>query len=196
VPVVLGPAHQVVTVQASGSYATVTAWQWRTGGWHRVLRTSDARVGANGVVPATQRRQGTNTTPAGTFTLTQAFGVAPDPGTRMPYHQVTSDDWWVEDNLSPYYNQMRRASQGGFRTNLPPDDVNGSEHLVDYPGQYRYVVVIDFNRWPAVRYRGAGIFLHVNGPQATAGCVSVPAATMVAILRWLDPAQHPRIAIA
>ena len=61
---------------------------------------------------------------------------------------------------------------------------------------YQYAVVIDFNRWPAVRYRGAGIFLHVNGTGATAGCVSVPLTTMVSILRWLDPAQHPRIAIA
>ncbi len=127
--------------------------------------------------------------------MTEAFGISPDPGTAMPYHLVTSDDWWVEDNNSAYYNEMRGASQGGFA--VTTSGVNGSEHLVTFTTQYRYVVVINFNRPPnAVRYRGAGIFLHVNGTGSTAGCVSVPLSTMVSIIDWLDPAQHPRIAIA
>ncbi|MFF5017688.1 hypothetical protein [Streptomyces sp. NPDC001165] len=55
--------------------------------------------------------------------------------------------------------------------NLPlPDWVN-------YPTQYAKAFVINFNWWPATPGRGAGIFLHVNGNGATAGCVSVPRAT-------------------
>jgi L,D-peptidoglycan transpeptidase YkuD (ErfK/YbiS/YcfS/YnhG family) len=196
VPVSVGNARQVITVRAHGSYASVEAWQLVGSSWQLVVATTAARVGANGVVPAASRTQGTDTTPEGTFTLTQAFGIQPDPGTRMPYHQVTPDDWWVEDNLSAYYNQMRTASQGGFDTSLPETATNGSEHLITHTVTYQYAVVIDFNRWPAVRYRGAGIFLHVNGTGATAGCVSVPLATMVTVLRWLDPSMHPRIAIA
>jgi L,D-peptidoglycan transpeptidase YkuD (ErfK/YbiS/YcfS/YnhG family) len=195
VAVAVGNATQVITVAAYGSYATVTAWQYAAGGWHRVLVTSAARVGANGVVPAAVRSQGTNTTPGGTFTLTQAFGIGANPGAHLAYHQVTSHDWWVEDNNSAYYNQMRTDTQGGFNMTLPENDVNGSEHLVTHTGTYQYAVVIDFNRWPAVHYKGAGIFLHVNGSGATAGCVSVPLSTMVALLRWLNPADHPRIAI-
>jgi L,D-peptidoglycan transpeptidase YkuD (ErfK/YbiS/YcfS/YnhG family) len=195
VPVSVGDAHQIVTVSATGSYANVVAWQWKNGTWHAVIQTKSARIGTNGVVPATQRKQGTSTTPAGTFTMTEAFGISANPGTKMPYHLVTTDDWWVEDNNSAYYNSMRGASQGGFA--VTTSGVNGSEHLITFTTQYRYVVVINFNRPPnAVRYRGAGIFLHVNGPGSTAGCVSVPLATMVAIITWLDPAQHPRIAIA
>ncbi|MFE2033290.1 hypothetical protein ACFXBB_08485 [Streptomyces scopuliridis] len=37
--------------------------------------------------------------------------------------------------------------------------------------------------------------LHVNGEGATAGCVSVPRATMDRIMSWIKPAHHPRIAI-
>ncbi len=196
VPVSVGNATEVITVKARGSYATVVAWQHSTTGWHAVLSTTSARVGASGVVPAASRRQGTNTSPGGTFTLTQAFGIAANPGAHLPYHRVTNDDWWVEDNNSAYYNQLRQASLGGFNTALPESDVNGSEHLITHTGAYQYAVVIDYNRWPAVRYKGAGIFLHVNGSGSTAGCVSVPVSTMVALLRWLDPAQHPRIAIA
>jgi L,D-peptidoglycan transpeptidase YkuD (ErfK/YbiS/YcfS/YnhG family) len=190
-----GNATQIITVSARGSYATVVAWQKTAGVWRAVIQTSAARVGTHGVVPGSMRKQGTGTTPAGTYTMTEAFGIAANPGTRMPYHLVTSDDWWVEDNNSAYYNDMRTASQGGFAVTTA--GVNGSEHLVSFTTQYRYVVVIDFNRPPnAVRYRGAGIFLHVNGPGSTAGCVSVPLSTMVAVTRWLDPAQHPRISIA
>ncbi len=195
VPVTVGSATQVITVKASGSWATVVAWQHDSTGWHRVLSTSAARVGANGVTDGSTRRQGTNTTPSGTYTLTQAFGILANPGARLPYHRVGPDDWWVEDNNSPWYNTLRQASAGGFDTALPETDVNGSEHLIDHVGQYDYAVVIDFNMHPAVRYRGAGIFLHVSDGGATAGCVAVPRATLVAILRWLDPAGHPRIAI-
>ena len=195
VPVSVGNATQVVTVEASGSYATVIAWQLSAGTWRRVIETNAARVGANGVVPAAVRIQGSNTTPAGTFTLTQAFGIGANPGALLPYHQVTSHDWWVEDNLSAYYNQMRSDLLGGFNTTWPETYVNGSEHLITHTGTYQYAVVIDYNRWPAVHYKGAGIFLHVNGSGATAGCVSVPLATMEALLRWLNPAAHPRIAI-
>ena len=50
---------------------------------------------------------------------------------------------------------------------------------------------------PAVHTRGAGIFLHDLGPQAgpTAGCVAVPAVTMTRIMQWINPADHPVIAI-
>lgn len=192
----MGSATQVITVQTHGSYATVTAWERAGTGWRRVIATSSARIGANGVVAGSARKQGTDTTPTGTYSLTQAFGIKADPGTAMPYHQVTNDDWWVEDNLSAYYNQLRRASQGGFDTSAPESSVNGSEHLITHTGPYQYAVVINYNMAPAVRYRGAGIFLHVNGAGSTAGCVSVPPATMVAILRWLNPGAHPRIAIA
>jgi len=195
VPVSVGDATQVVTVAAWGSYATVTAWQYSAGSWHLVIATTAGRVGANGVVAAAVRMQGSDTTPEGTFTLTQAFGIGANPGALLPYHQVTTHDWWVEDNLSLYYNQMRTDTLGGFNTTWPEWYVNGSEHLITHTGTYQYAVVIDYNRWPAVHYKGAGIFLHVNGSGATAGCVSVPLATMEVLLRWLNPAAHPRIAI-
>ena len=44
--------------------------------------------------------------------------------------------------------------------------------------QYAHAVVIDYNYARPVKGRGAGIFLHVNGSGATAGCVSVPADAM------------------
>lgn len=194
VRVTVGKATQVITVKASGSHATVTSWQKSGSSWRQVLTTT-ARVGANGITDGATREQGTGTTPTGTYTITQGFGVGADPGTKMPYHKVTSVDWWVEDPTSAYYNQMRTSTQGGFHLTETGDD--GSEHLIEYPTQYHNALVINYNMNPAVKGRGAGIFLHDLGPQAgpTAGCVALPAAAMTQIMQWIDPAAHPVIAI-
>ncbi|MER7581866.1 L,D-transpeptidase family protein [Kitasatospora sp. NPDC097691] len=195
VPVAVGRADQVITVKADGTRATVTLWARQDGLWRSLDSTTDARIGSGGLHDGPTRVQGTGTTPAGTYTLTQAFGISPDPGTRMPYHHVTTHDWWVQDPSSAYYNRMRTDTEGGFH--LTEQGPLGSEHLVDYPVQYDNVLVIDFNTAPVVKGRGAGIFLHDLGPQAgaTAGCVAVPAAFMARTMQWIDPADHPVIAI-
>ena len=46
-----------------------------------------------------------------------------------------------------------------------------------------------------MRGRGAGIFLHVDGHGATAGCVSVPRDAMRRIVLWADPGRKPHMAI-
>ncbi|WP_308293715.1 L,D-transpeptidase family protein [Streptomyces sp. RK62] len=192
VPVETGDATQLITVEAGGSYATVTAWAKRSSGWKAQFSTSAARVGSNGVTDGATRRQGTYTTPTGTYTITEGFGNEAG-GTAMPYHRVTNDDWWVEDPESKFYNSMHGEAGADFPLTESGD--LGSEHLVNYPVQYAKALVINFNRWPATPGRGAGIFLHVNGSGATAGCVSVPRATMDRIMSWMTPAAHPRIAI-
>ncbi|MFR0352269.1 L,D-transpeptidase family protein [Streptomyces sediminimaris] len=192
VPVQVGDATQLITVRASGSYATVTAWAKGSAGWKAQFSTSAGRVGSRGVTDGATRRQGTYTTPTGTYTITEGFGNEAS-GTAMPYHRVTDDDWWVEDPESTYYNSMHGEQGADFPLTESGD--RGSEHLVNYPTQYAKALVVNFNRWPATPGRGAGIFLHVNGSGATAGCVSVPRATMDRIMGWITPSAHPRIAI-
>ena len=186
--------RQVVAVDHTrGWHARVTLWTARHG-WQRVGGVRDGRTGYGGLVPAAQRQQGTGTTPLGTFGVTESFGLAARPaGTRLPFHRVRAGDYWVQDNRSGYYNQLRNRARGGFRWWL--DGYNGSERLRDYTGQYRWSVVIDFNRPDPVRHRGSGIFLHVNGSGATAGCVSVPRSFMGRAMRWLKPRLHPVVAI-
>ncbi|MEV0171101.1 L,D-transpeptidase family protein [Streptomyces sp. NPDC050803] len=192
VPVEVGDATQVITVKSSGSYATVTAWAKGSSGWKAQFSTGAGRVGSNGVTDGATRMQNTYTTPGGTYTITEGFGHV-SGGTAMPYHVVTADDWWVQDPESKFYNQMHGEAGADFPLTESGD--RGSEHLINYPTQYAKALVINFNRWPATPGRGAGIFLHVNGSGATAGCVSVPRATMDQIMGWITPSAHPRIAI-
>ena len=187
---------QVVTVNHTGGYrARVTWWVHRDGRWQPKLRATDGRIGYGGLVAGRERHQGTGTTPLGSYDLLSAFGMhRQDPAWDLRYRKVRRGDYWVEDNGSRYYNRYRNKSQGGFRWRLPTSAPNGSERLEDYPQQYEWSIVTSFNR-QQVRHRGAGIFLHVNGSGATAGCVSAPRWFIRALMFRLDPDQRPVIAI-
>ncbi|WP_030765549.1 MULTISPECIES: L,D-transpeptidase family protein [unclassified Streptomyces] len=186
-----GGGSQLITAVAPTPGSTtgqVIWWQRWAGRWHR-SGSAPARFGANGLTEGASRTQGTNTTPTGLFELPYAFGIRRAPtGTDHPYRRVTADSWWCQDNASARYNRWVEP--------LPADCAPGeAEHLVTYEKQYAHALVIGFNYDRPVRGRGAGIFLHVNGKGATAGCVSVPERAMRAILRWADPRRRPHIAI-
>lgn len=208
----VGTSRQVVVVTSpswGSSTATLRAyrkdangdWRLRFGPWR-------ARVGYNGMSPAQRRVQDDGTTPAGTFRLLWSFGSLEDPGTALGYTRFDRNDWWPIDPRDPAtYNvfQHRRSRLAEWRTSK-------AERLADWgDDEYRYGVVLDFNvpdetRWsrrvrqrvatePADTRRGGAIFLHVNGPGATAGCVSVGLDRMKMLLLWLDPTRRPRIVI-
>lgn len=183
-------AKQVVVVTASRnktSHARLRAYQRAGGAWVQVMGVK-ARIGKNGLVAANQRRQGSLTTPTGMYAMTQSFGINADPGTAMPFTRIRADHYWVGDNSSPFYNEMRLGHQGGFKR-------KESEHMISYDPDYKYGVVIDFNRPNPVRKRGFAIFLHVNGGGPTAGCVSIPSKQMKKLLTWLNPTMSPTIVI-
>ena len=154
------------------------------------------RIGYGGLVRGDEREQGSGTTPLGTYRLLWTFGTQERrPAWSMAHRRIRSGDYWVMDNRSRYYNRWRNRSDGGFRWWLPASDMNGSERLTDYLRQYEFSVVTSFNYAEQVRYRGAGIFLHVHGDGATAGCISAPRWFLVGLMRRLDPSLRPLVAI-
>ena len=195
----LARTQRTVTIvnQTSKTHARVSFWV-RTDtrcSFTRKFLTTTGRIGYGGTVTGTRRKQGTGTTPLGTYRMTEAFGIAPEPGMWLPYHRVTKGDYWVGDNKSRYYNTLRNKKQGGFRYRLPASKINSSEYLPHYTTQYRYAIVIDFNRKPVKKhYRGTGIFLHVKGSGATAGCVGISRAQLLTVLAYLHPGDKITIA--
>lgn len=166
----------------SATTGTLTAYQ-RTGqDWKAVLGPTPAKVGELGVgAPA----DGVYRTPEGTFGFDQAFGREPNPGTKMPYFQATSQDWWDEDAASPTYNT---------HTHGPNSPSSIAENLYDSGPVYDYAVNIASNpqRIPG---KVAGIFLHVTDGNPTWGCVAIGRDEMRSVLNWLDPAAAPKITI-
>lgn len=48
-------------------------------------------------------KEGARQTPIGEYTFGKLMGIAPDPGTKMDYHQITEDDYWCGEQ---YYNEF------------------------------------------------------------------------------------------
>ncbi|MEZ3180673.1 L,D-transpeptidase family protein [Streptomyces pimonensis] len=167
-------ARQVVVVTGRGKDANrsrVVLYEHTGSGWeggpawpaHNALRgwTDDHRAGDL-------------RSPIGVFTLTDAGGLLPDPGTRLPY------------------DQSQGFAVGG--TGFEGEPLEGS---------FDYVIAIDYNRVPGTSPldrtrplgadRGGGIWLHVDHEGPTQGCVSLSERHMEELLRALDPDRHPVI---
>jgi L,D-peptidoglycan transpeptidase YkuD (ErfK/YbiS/YcfS/YnhG family) len=191
VPVPPAGTSQLVTVlvpTARSTSGVLRGWRRESGGqWTSVLGPVTVRVGTAGV-GATQ--EGTSRTPRGTFDLPSAFGRQPNPGTRMLYRQVGTSDWWVSDPHSPSYNTYRHCAPGTCDFNE-----SAGENLGRAGPSYDYAVVIGYNTTPVRPGAGSAFFVHVDAGVPSQGCVEVPRTAEVALLRWLDPAQHPRITI-
>jgi L,D-peptidoglycan transpeptidase YkuD (ErfK/YbiS/YcfS/YnhG family) len=188
---VFGPV-QVITVKAATSTsqtAVLEAWQrpiWSPV-YRRVYGPITANVGYSGVGAT---REGLGRTPAGTFGLTEAFGIGANPGTALPYRVVDNNDWWVSDTQSPYYNQHYRCAPGSC-----PFDESRSEHLIDFGILYKHAVVINYNRFPVVPGAGSAFFLHISSGGPTAGCVAVPETHLRWLMQWMKPGYRPAIGI-
>lgn len=204
----IGDSTQVITVvtpSMGSDHGNLHAWQKINGQWRSFKPRAFAWVGRNGLAPADQRLQNTGTTPAGTFSLVSAFGNARNPGTKMHYLRVTSSTNWPYDPNNPStYNVLQTVNSSQWRSDW-------NEHLQSIWRQYALAVVLDYNLptgpirtlpngvrvtdEPANTAKGGGIFLHVAGDSPSSGCITVKKPLMRAILRWLDPAQHPVIVI-
>ncbi|MFD0361390.1 L,D-transpeptidase [Nocardia sp. GCM10030253] len=185
-----GDANQVVTVVADHSgatTATLTAWERLHGGWRAVIGPVPARVGAEGIGNANEN---SSRTPAGTWTITEVFGLETADDALLPYRRVGTSDWWVSDVHSRHYNTHVHCDRGSC-----PFDETASENLGEIGPIYNHAIVIDYNRAPVIPGAGSAFFLHATNGQPTAGCVAIPAADLPTLLRWLDPAEHPVIDI-
>ena len=181
---------QLVTVTASGYGTTIASlelWQRRGGCWRRVAGPWRAWLGRSGM--SAHKREGDGATPVGTYRLgNTTYGIAADPGVHGTYHQLVCGDWWDEDARSATYNTFRHVA-----CNARPAFGGGSEALWRVAPQYRYFAAVEYNTTPIVHGRGSAIFLHVSAGRPTAGCVSLPEAELVRLLRWLSPTERPLV---
>jgi L,D-peptidoglycan transpeptidase YkuD (ErfK/YbiS/YcfS/YnhG family) len=181
-------ATQLVTVTPTGT-TRASVRLWRRGGecWSQAAGPWPARLGRNGV--SAHHREGDGTTPVGTFAFGPVvYGTGADPSVRLAYHRLACGDWWDEDPRSPTYNTFQHVACGSV-----PRFRGASEPLWLQTRAYRWFAVIDYNADPAVPGRGSAIFVHVDTGRPTNGCVSLAAARLVDLLRWLRPGA--RIAI-
>ena len=179
---------QLVTVGAVSygtSWATLNTFARAGGRWVHQRGPWAARLGQRGMAVPGRKAEGDLRTPQGSYGFGFMFGVLANPGVRFAWRHAYRYDYWDDDPASALYNEwvdIRRQDPGARPEPMHQTPV------------YDYAAVIGYN---TTRIPGAGsaIFLHAGDGSATAGCVSLPVTRLLAVLRWLDPARHPVIAL-
>jgi L,D-peptidoglycan transpeptidase YkuD (ErfK/YbiS/YcfS/YnhG family) len=180
--------EQLIVVTApsySSTVATMVGYRVSGGRRVRVFGPWTARVGYNGVAPLGQKHEGDGRTPAGTYGFSFFFGVQPKLAFLFPFRHAFTYDFWDDDPSSPLYNEWVDARRHNPGANPEP--------MHNVPA-YDYAAVIAYNtaRVPGL---GSAVFLHVGTGGPTGGCVSLPRAELIRVLRWLRPRAKPRITI-
>lgn len=170
-----GKTDQILIVNAKGeSTADVKLWEKQNGTW-KCTRQMSGFVGSKGVG---EPREGISRTPQGAYTLGFAFGIGGNPGTKLPYRQITQNSYWVGDSSSPYYNTWQEYP---YRKSWK------DEHLIDYRISYEFAITLDFDNGPG---GGSAFFLHVSNGIPTAGCISVPRDQMLYLMRTIKKGAY------
>lgn len=175
----VGNAAQVLSVVGTGgSTAKIDVWQRDGTAWRPVGTGISAFVGEAGMAPAA--RDGIPATPMGVYSLDFAFGTEPSPGGGLKYFQTTPDYWWSAEG--PTYNTMQVCKKADCTFDTSP--ASGTENL--YIPAYAHAIVMGVNK-ARVPGNGGAFFVHTANGAPTAGCVALDDATLVKIIRWLQP---------
>lgn len=185
----VGDSKQLIVVTAprlGSRRGTLSFYAATRTGWKRVFSTP-AKLGSRGLVNGRVRVKDTRTTPTGIWRIPDfVFGThsRPPTGTKMAYRAITKYSNWSEEPNTRYNTWVES------RVPLKGERLSGVR-------AYEYALSTGYNAAPnqQVVGRGTAIFLHVNHPGYTTGCVSVSRSAMRRIFRLLDPAKRPRFAI-
>ncbi|WP_051813605.1 hypothetical protein [Kitasatospora sp. MBT63] len=169
--------NQLVLVSGRGKDSpdsTVTIWTRTPGGGWKPGTSWPSHNALKGWTAS--HTEGDLHSPVGLFSLSDAGGRKPNPGSAMPYSEDAN------------------FVMGGKGFNGEP-----------LAGSFDYVVAIDYNRVtgrspldtakPEGKAKGGGVWLHLDHGGPTHGCVSLTEDHMVELIKTLDPAAHPMIAM-
>lgn len=182
----LESTNQLIVVTGENDDYYLQCYECNDGLWQSTDIKSKAFVGKNGTISPDKKTEGDYYSPKGLYDLGFAFGTKDNPGTKMEYRDVYEGIYWVDDPDSEFYNQWVDTKNQKIQW-------DSAEKMWSYD-EYIYGAVINYNTDPIVKNNGSAIFLHV-GYKYTAGCVASDEETIVSILKWLNPADNPKILI-
>lgn len=183
---------QRVLVRNNGSGWTLELEEWFNGDWTVLMQTT-AFVGKNGT--SVDTKEGDRKTPAGTYKILFCYGIS-EPTTNLKFRKLNSDDVFVDDANSSYYNTIVSASYIS----------TGTSHETVYKqfsdGLYNACIFFDFNgdgenANTSTSGRGSVRTLRGNTGtlKETRGDIDISSGAMSTLLAVLDSEKHPIIDI-
>jgi L,D-peptidoglycan transpeptidase YkuD (ErfK/YbiS/YcfS/YnhG family) len=148
----------------------------------------DVPAGDDGPV----KHEGDGRSPAGVFTIDEAFGYAPAAATGLHYEALDANDWCVDVDGSPYYNRIVDSTDVGAAAVKDSTEPMRRDLHANGDQRYRLGFVIA-NNPRGERGAGSCIFGHLwkSPDSTTAGCTAMAPASMESLLRWLDADRRP-----
>lgn len=138
------------------------------------------------------KREGDGRSPAGIFSIGEAFGYADSADTAMPYRAMHSSDYCIDAADSSLYNRIVDADVVGEEAVKDSTEPMRRDLHLQGDAQYRQGFVVAHN---PLNLPGAGscIFAHLwKAPgNATAGCTAMAPTAMRDLLGWLRPQRQP-----
>jgi D-alanyl-D-alanine dipeptidase len=186
----------VSTANWSASSGSLQRYAKINHAWQKVGKAIAIKLGRNGLgwgrglhtIPKNAKiikKEGDGKAPAGIFSLKQGFGYAPFD-IQYPYEVYTAQNHCVDDVNSKLYNKIVDSKKVRI-------DYKSKEHMKFPKNYYKYGIVVNHNNIDEAGAKaGAGscIFIHIKSIP-TAGCTVMKEEQMKALMRWLNPKDHP-----
>lgn len=178
--------RQILVVHSlEGFKVAITACEKVGSAWKQVFASPfPGVVGKFGLTPAQDKKEGDKKTPMGLYSLGEVFSPQPI-AVKMDFKYITSDDKYIDDSNSEYYNTWVTGPTNARHENMSDSDL------------YKLGVIINYNINPVTKGAGSAIFIHTwnSFDRYTTGCVALDENNLLSIVRWLDKKQHPYIYI-
>ena len=186
----------VVTANMSANSGKLQRYEKEDSVWIKVGKVIDIKLGRNGLgwgiglhqAPSSAtifKKEGDGKSPAGIFSLKQAFGYQPFV-VEYPYEVYKSTDHCVDDVNSKLYNKIVDSTKAQV-------DYKSKEHMKFPKDYYKYGIVVNHNHIDeagAIKSAGSCIFMHIK-KVPTAGCTVMSEREMKEIIMWLDINSNP-----
>ena len=174
--------QQVILVTTNGygtNNAQIRTFDKNNSKW-KEIKNINGKIGRDGF--ANQMSETVTQSPRGKYGIGMAFGRQGNPGTKLPWHDIQSNDVWVDDSNSELYNTLQKKPAYGRWNSAENMNVSA----------YDYGFVINYNTDERTPGAGSAIFFHVSNTW-TAGCTGASKQDVIDILRWIDPDKNPVI---
>jgi L,D-peptidoglycan transpeptidase YkuD (ErfK/YbiS/YcfS/YnhG family) len=132
------------------------------------------------------KHEGDSKSPAGIFKLGKVFSYHDVKKLHMPFVQVDTNFYCIDDDASFYYNTL-------IKQDTAQHNFNSFEYMKRNDDLYEYGVWVLYNSAPVTAGNGSCIFLHIwrNENSGTAGCTAMAKENMLKLIHWLNAKKNP-----